>query len=105
MKSYGYKKATEFSKKQINVVFGKAKAGELRVEKWVMKRLYELADYYGYDYNSSIEREERSILHMLNALFSGDLKEAQEEIDWYTKSVYSDYTEKYRQSFDRSLVK
>lgn len=30
MKSYGDKKATEFSKKQINVVFGKAKAGELR---------------------------------------------------------------------------
>ena len=39
MRNYGANKATEFTKKQINVIFAKAKAGELKVESWIMKKL------------------------------------------------------------------
>ena len=46
MKNYGANKATEFSKKQISVIYGMAKRVELKVEKWVMSDLYDLADYY-----------------------------------------------------------
>lgn len=31
MKEYGAFKATDFSKKQINVIFAKAKSGELKI--------------------------------------------------------------------------
>ncbi len=36
MIQYGANKATEFSKKQIGVIFGMAKRGELKVEKFIM---------------------------------------------------------------------
>ena len=42
MKVYGTYFATEFTKKQINVIYGKAKNGELKVEKWFIRDLYEL---------------------------------------------------------------
>lgn len=51
MKQYGAMKATEFSRKQIGVIFAKAKAGELKVEKFVMSDFYTMADYYDYDYD------------------------------------------------------
>jgi hypothetical protein len=36
MKQYGYQKATEFSKGQISVIYGKAKRGELKVELFLL---------------------------------------------------------------------
>ena len=74
MKEYGANKATEFSKKQISVIYSKAKNGELKVEKWYMSRLYDLAEYYGYDYNRSVEFEERSILKIIESVFRTILK-------------------------------
>ena len=47
MKQKGPYKSTEFTRKQINVLYGKAKSGELKVEKWVMKEFYDLAEYRG----------------------------------------------------------
>ena len=61
MKQYGFFKATEFSAKQISVIYRKAKNGELNVEKWVINRLYELAEYYNYDSNGSVSDEEIDI--------------------------------------------
>lgn len=69
MKRYGQNKATEITRKQVNIVFAKAKTGELKVEKWMMKRLYELADYYGYDDNGSIEQQETDAKEIINSIF------------------------------------
>lgn len=35
MKNYGAMKATEFTRKQIGVIYSKAKKGELKIEKWL----------------------------------------------------------------------
>ena len=37
MKQYGANKATEFTKKQIGVIFANAKSGNLKIENWVIK--------------------------------------------------------------------
>lgn len=57
MRRYGMNQATEFSKKQISVIYGKAKAGQLKIEKWLISRFYDLADFYGIDWNRGIEKD------------------------------------------------
>lgn len=104
MKAYGANRATEFSKKQISVIYSKAKNGELKVEKWYMSRLYDLAEYYGYDYNRSVEFEERSILKIIENVFSNNIEEAQKMIDFQTEDVLKLLSKKYRESADRSFV-
>lgn len=104
MKAYGRNKATQFTKKQISVVYGCAKRGELKVEKWIMSRLYDLAEYYGFDDNGSVEFEERFILAILDRVFDKNMDEAQERIDSYTEMVWNTLTAKYQQKQNRSLV-
>ena len=104
MKTYGANKATEFTKKKINVVFAKAKNGELKVEKWYIQHLYELADYYGYDYNRSVENEERFIKEILDSVFANDIKKAQSLIDSQTEKIFNLLSRKNRENADRSFV-
>ena len=104
MKTYGANKATEFTKKQINVVFAKAKNGELKVEKWYIQHLYELADYYGYDYNRSVEDEERFIKEILDSVFANDIKKAQSLIDSQTEKIFNLLSRKNRENADKSFV-
>lgn len=89
MREYGPNKATEFSKKQIGVIYGKAKGGELKVEKWVISEFYDLADYYGYDDNGAVEKAETDILAILESVFGGDLEKAQKQIDTYTEKTWN----------------
>jgi len=104
MKQYGFNKATEITKKQINVIFAKTKRGELKVEKWFMTELYNLADYYGYDDNRSVENEEREVKKILEAVFAGDLETAQKRIDDEQNHLYGLFGEKTKKSIDRSLM-
>ena len=104
MKTYGANKATEFTKKQINVVFAKAKNGELKVENWYIQHLYALADYYGYDYNRSVEDEERFIKEILDSVFTNDIKKAQSLIDSQTEKIFNLLSRKNRENADRSFV-
>lgn len=104
MKAYGFKKATEFSKKQISVIYGCAKRGELKVEKWMMSNMYDLADYYGYDDSRTVEREESEILNILNSVFGHDMDSAQAKIDRYTMSLFGQLSEKRQRTADRTLV-
>ena len=104
MKTYGANKATEFTKKQINVVFAKAKNGELKVEKWYIQHLYELSDYYGYDYNRSVEYEERFIKEILDSVFGSDIEKAQNLINVQTEKIFNLLSRKNRESADRSFV-
>lgn len=103
MKQYGRNKATEFSRKQIGVVYRSAKNGDLKVEKWVMNKFYDLADYYGYDDNRSVERNEEIILKVLDGIFSGDFEETQKWIDIFTKN-FSLYSRKEQSKMSREFV-
>ena len=105
MKTYGNgMKATEFSKKQINVLFAKAKAHKLQIEAWFMKRMYVLADFYDYDNNGSIAEEEQGIKQILEAVFADDIEKAQMLINRETASTFGSFTEKYQRSFDRNFI-
>ena len=101
MKVYGARKATEFTKKQIGVIFSKAKNGELIVEKFAMRRMYDLADYYGYDDNRSVEDDECTIMSILNDIFEGNMDEAQEKINDYAEKLYRLSSNKIRKTMIR----
>jgi len=81
MRSYGAMKATEFTKKQINVLYAMNKSGALEIAPEKLETFYKLADYYGYDDNRSVERAEQKILAILKAVFEKDLEKAQELIN------------------------
>ena len=104
MKVYGANKSTEFSKKQINVIFAKAKNGELKVEKWYISHLYNLADYYGYDDNRSVEQEERYIINILENVFGNNIDKAQKIINEQTEDVFKLLSRKNREAADRSFI-
>lgn len=105
MKNYGAMKATEFTKKQIGVIYSKAKKGELKIEKWVMTEFYDLADYYGYDSNKSVEDRENEILLILDHMFAGDIEDTQERIDSYTARHFELLSNKAKVNTCRDLVK
>lgn len=105
MKTYGNgMKTTEFTKKQINVIYSMAKQGKLKVEKWYINNLYNLADYYNYDSNGSTELEERFVLKILRNVFEGNLEEAQTRIERETNRVFDLFSTKVSKDFDRSLL-
>ena len=103
MRQYGFNKATEFSKKQINVIYAKAKNNDLKVEKWLISKMYDLADYYGTDDNGSVAQNEQTILQILDKVFAGELEEAQEKIDFLAEWMFNSYTDKYQRTIDRSV--
>lgn len=102
MQTYGMNKTTEFTKKQISVIYGKAKNGELKVEKWVIKELYDLADYYGYDDNKSVEEREQKIMNIINKMFNGE--NVQELINEYTEKNYNLMSKKNQQRAGRDYL-
>lgn len=105
MKQYGAMVATEFSKKQIGVIYRMAKNGELKVEKWIMSELYDLADYYGYDHNRSVAHDEGFILNILEDVFSGNAEGAQKRIDQWTAIRFDNTSMRKQRELDRELVR
>lgn len=104
MKQYGARFATEFTKKQIGVIYRMAKTGDLKVEQWIMSELYDLADYYGYDDNRSVADKEVKVLRILDKVFSNETAEAQELIDEYTTWLFDHISTKRQATVKRELV-
>jgi len=104
MKTYGARKATEFTRKQIGVVYRMAKAGDLKVEQWIMSEFYDLADYYGYDDNGSVAASEARILEILEKVFAGKAEEAQALIDQYTANTLELISRKRKDSINRNYI-
>lgn len=102
MKNYGARKATEFTKKQINVIWAKAKNGELKVEKWFISELYDLADFYGYDDNRSVEESEKDVLKILDAVFANNAEQAQELINNTAEKWFHLFGKKTQNKCDRT---
>lgn len=104
MKQYGFNQATEFTRKQINVVYALAKSKKLLVEKWVISDLYELSEYYGIDFNATVEMQERFILNILKSVFAKDYKKAQERINRFTEFSFKTYTQKAQLALNREYL-
>lgn len=101
MKQYGVMKATEFTKKQINVIYFKAKNGELKVEKWFINKLYELADFYGYDDNGTVAYDEIFVKKIIDSAFNGTSEKTQELINDCENKWFEQYGKKEKQKCDR----
>lgn len=104
MKQYGSKFSTEFTKKQIGVLYYKAKDGVYNVEKWFMAELYNAADYYGYDDNRSMATFESCVKTILDLMFEGKEEECQSAIDTLTEKTFNQYSTKISKKFDRNMV-
>lgn len=104
MRNYGANKTTEFTKKQIGVIYRMAKNGELKVEKWVISDFYDLADYYGYDDNRNVEASEKKIKKILDAVFEKNNEKAQELIDDYTEKTFELLSKKSQKNADRTML-
>lgn len=102
MKQYGANKATEFTRKQVNVVFAKAKSGTLKIEKWFVNELYVLADYYGYDDKCEVERSERQVKQILEAVFDNDIEKAQSLINEAEDDWFNSYSRKTQAKCNRT---
>lgn len=86
------------TRKQIDVIFSKAKAGELNVEKWMMKTLYQVTEIGSLPYTTYVE-----IKHILDDIFSGNISNAQRLIDEMTEEEYKKLC-KYHE-LDRNMVR
>ena len=104
MRNYGANKSTEFTKKQISVIYRLAKEGTLKVQKGEIADLYDLADYYGYDDNGSVEDSEGYVLLILEAVFSKDYEKAQKLIDQQTERTYNNLSVKRQQKWNSELL-
>ena len=97
-------KATEFTRKQIGVIYRNAKLGNLKVENWIISEFYNLADYYGHDDNRNVENDEKAIKSILDSVFADDLAKAQELIDKYTEKSFNLLGLKMQNSINREFV-
>lgn len=86
------------TRKQIDVIFSKAKAGELNVEKWMINSLYRMTEMGSLPYTTYVE-----IKHILDDVFSGNISNAQRLIDEMTEEEYKKLC-KYNE-LDRNMVK
>lgn len=85
-------------------IYGANKAGNLKIEKHIINDFYNLADYYGFDDNKSVERAEFHIMQILNEVFAGDFEKAQKHVDEYTERVLADLTPVRIAKLNRELV-
>ena len=104
MKIYGAKKATEFNKGHIGRIYRLAKEDKIELEKWVANDFYNLADYYGFDDNRSVARDERKILAIIKEVEEENIEKAQELINDYTESKFELLSRKNQQRANRNLV-
>lgn len=105
MKTYSNgMKATEFTTKQIGVIYHLAKQGKLSVEKWYMPHLYDMAKFYNCDFNKSAELEENCILSIIDSVLLNDLESAQENIDNETEKLYNQLSIKKQNKCNRCFV-
>lgn len=103
MKQYGFYKTTEFGKKDIGLIYKKAKNGVLRVEKWFISALYDLAEFYGTDSNRNVEDRETKVLKIITAVQNDKDEEAQKRIIAMANNMFESYGRKKQQKCDRTI--
>lgn len=65
--------------------------------------MYDLANYYGYDDNRTVETAERRVLEILKNVFNSDLETAQNLINETSDAFYNSYGKKEQAICDRNL--
>jgi len=94
------------TRKMANVIFACAKAGKIKLERWQMSSIYNLADKssddYIIDWNGNTSKEVDAVREILNCVFSGDFEKAQAKIN--KAFDLADYGKSFRNKADRRLI-
>ena len=94
------------TRKQANVIFACAKSGKIKLERWQMSSIYNLAnrssDEYIIDWNGSINKEVEIVRDILDCVFAGDYQKAQAKINGFYD--LANYGKKFRNKADRRLI-
>lgn len=94
----------KFTKNQVNTLFGSAKRGEIKIEKWIITRLYDSvkeSEYYVSPY-SDFKDENEMVKNVVNAIFNKDFENAQKEIKNYMDKF--NFNTKLMKKVDRTLI-
>lgn len=106
MKAYANgKKATEFNRGQIGMLYRMAKEGTIKVERWMMNDFYGYAEYYGYDDNTAVADYEAKVLNIIKAAEQNDTAKTQELIDALTDHEFKNLSLKWQAKVNREIVK
>lgn len=106
MKSYANgKKATEFNKGQISMIYRMAKEGKISIERWMINDLYGYAEYYGYDDNTAVADYEARVLKVIEAAEQNDIEKMQQLIDDFTAHEYNNLSTKWQAKVNREIVR
>ena len=93
------------TRKQANVIFACAKAGKIKLERWQMSSIYNLADKADdciVDWNGSTRKDRETVRDILDNIFAGDFEKAQARIDKFYN--LADYGKKFKDRADRRLI-
>lgn len=94
------------TRKQANAIFACAKAGKIKLERWQMSSIYNLADISGddctIDWNGSINKEIEIVRDILACVFAGDYQKAQAKINGFYD--LANYGKKFRNKADHRLI-
>ena len=93
------------TRKQANVIFACAKSGKIKLERWQMSSIYNLADKgddYIVDWNGNTRKEVEIVREILDCVFAGDYQKAQERIN--KAFNLADYGKSFRNKADRRLI-
>lgn len=106
MKAYANgKKATEFNRGQIGMLYRMAKEGKIAVERWMMNDFYGYADYYGYDDNTAVADYEKAVLKIIDAAEQNNIEKTQELINALTDHEFNNLSLKWKEKVNRDIVK
>ena len=105
MKTSDTTNSTKITRKQINVIYAKAKSGDLKIERWLMNELYDLPEWPDYDMDKTTIRFKENVLKILDAVFANDLEKAQELINETADSRYTKLAAPTRGKLIRSINK
>lgn len=93
MKRFGSTIKSEITRKQVNVIFGASKRGNVQVDPIVMTALYDHAErtYTSVSDNdvivAVIDHDDAKIKAIIKYIFANDFDEAQAVIDEYSKDI------------------
>lgn len=95
---------SSITRKQVNVLFAKAKAGELKIERFAISAMYDLADGYFWEAGESMKEDEKNVKAAVNNVFNGKMSAAQDRINKYTAEIFGRCTEKKQAELNRAYV-
>jgi len=92
---------TTLTRKQVNVIYINAGKGLLGTERWVISRMYLLADGADVHECPDPDKEKRKIRDVVDLIFAQNLEGAQKALDEYTQETWARFPDFLRVQLNR----